>query len=176
MKFGLIVKHPGESGRPLHELQLFLIRQRHHISYSSFTRSKRLLLHSKSLIEVSPVHNTADVERIVRHLSSEACLIVVPSTFMTTHRELVISSPTTCRCTCRPSSNWSSTTSSRPNNSIVGARCYGQNQGRGRYGPRYTLGGEPSSGLQPQGLSRPVSPSQTGWPLVEHSTLPRAGL
>src|SRR5262249_14430999 len=41
-------------------------------------------------IDVSPVHNTADVERTVRHLASEACLIVVPSTFMTTHRELVI--------------------------------------------------------------------------------------
>jgi putative tryptophan/tyrosine transport system substrate-binding protein len=41
-------------------------------------------------IDVSPVHNTADVERTVRHLASDACLIVVPSTFMTTHRELVI--------------------------------------------------------------------------------------
>jgi putative tryptophan/tyrosine transport system substrate-binding protein len=37
-------------------------------------------------IDVSPVHNTADVERVVRHLASDACLIVVPSTFMTTHR------------------------------------------------------------------------------------------
>ena len=41
-------------------------------------------------IDVSPVHNTADVERTVRQLASDACLIVVPSTFMTTHRELVI--------------------------------------------------------------------------------------
>ena len=41
-------------------------------------------------IDVSPVHNTADVERTVRNLASDACLIVVPSTFMTTHRELVI--------------------------------------------------------------------------------------
>ena len=41
-------------------------------------------------IDVSPVHNTADVERTVHHLASDACLIVVPSTFMTTHRELVI--------------------------------------------------------------------------------------
>ena len=36
------------SGRQLHKLQSFLIRQRHHISHSSFARSKRLLLHSKS--------------------------------------------------------------------------------------------------------------------------------
>src|SRR5262249_25213817 len=41
-------------------------------------------------IDVSPVHNTADVELTVRDLASDACLIVVPSTFMTTHRELVI--------------------------------------------------------------------------------------
>jgi ABC-type uncharacterized transport system substrate-binding protein len=41
-------------------------------------------------IDVSPVHNTGDVERTVRHLASDACMIVVPSTFMTTHRQLVI--------------------------------------------------------------------------------------
>ena len=41
-------------------------------------------------IDVSPVQNTADVERTVSQLASDACLIVVPSTFMTTHRELVI--------------------------------------------------------------------------------------
>ena len=41
-------------------------------------------------VDVSPVHNTADVERTVSHLGSDECLIVVPSTFMTTHRELII--------------------------------------------------------------------------------------
>jgi putative tryptophan/tyrosine transport system substrate-binding protein len=41
-------------------------------------------------IDVSPVQNTADVERTVSQPASDACLIVVPSTFMTTHRELVI--------------------------------------------------------------------------------------
>ena len=41
-------------------------------------------------IDVSPVHNTVDVEHTVSQLASDAGLIVVPSTFMTTHRELVI--------------------------------------------------------------------------------------